>query len=309
MARTVDYLRLSVTDLCNLRCRYCMGAEGVEKKQHRDILSLEELEEMARAAADCGVKKIRLTGGEPLVRRGIVDLCRRLKAIDGVEELALTTNGVLLKELAAPLREAGVDRLNVSLDTLDSEKYAHITRGGDIQKVWDGLAAAEAAGFRGIKLNAVLLREFNAPEIPHFVELTREKDYAVRFIELMPMAVCAQWDQYISAEAVREAVPALESIGGDGVAELYRVAGYRGTVGLIRPISHRFCADCNRIRITADGKLKPCLHSRSEIPLRGLHGEELREAILEGIAAKPERHFLQEKGVSDCRRNMNEIGG
>lgn len=309
MARTVDYLRLSVTDLCNLRCRYCMGAEGVEKKQHRDILSLEELEEMARAAADCGVKKIRLTGGEPLVRRGIVDLCRRLKAIDGVEELALTTNGVLLKELAAPLREAGVDRLNVSLDTLDSEKYAHITRGGDIQKVWDGLAAAEAAGFRGIKLNAVLLREFNAPEIPNFVELTREKDYAVRFIELMPMAVCAQWDQYINAEAVREAVPALESIGGDGVAELYRVAGYRGTVGLIRPISHRFCADCNRIRITADGKLKPCLHSRSEIPLRGLHGEELREAILEGIAAKPERHFLQEKGVSDCRRNMNEIGG
>lgn len=309
MAGTVDYLRLSVTDLCNLRCRYCMGAEGVEKKHHRDILSLEELEEMARAAAQCGVKKIRLTGGEPLVRRGIVDLCRRLKRIDGVEELALTTNGVLLRELAAPLREAGVDRLNVSLDTLDGEKYGHITRGGDIQKVWDGLAAAEEAGFRGIKLNAVLLRDFNASEIADFVALTKDRDYAVRFIELMPMAVCAEWDQYLNAEAVLKAVPELQRIDSDGVAERYRVAGYRGSVGLIRPISHRFCADCNRIRITADGKLKPCLHSRSEIPLRGLHGEELREAILEGIAAKPERHFLREKGVSDCRRNMNEIGG
>lgn len=307
--RTVDYLRLSVTDLCNLRCRYCMGAEGVEKKQHREILSLEELEEMAHAAVDCGVKKIRLTGGEPLVRRGIVDLCRRLKAIDGVEELALTTNGVLLKELAAPLREAGVDRLNISLDTLNAEKYAQITRCGDIQKVRQGLIAAEAAGFRGIKLNAVLLRDFNVSEIPDFVALTKEKDYAVRFIELMPMAVCADWDQYVTAETVLEKVPALQRVGGDGVAEVYRVEGYRGTVGLIRPISHRFCADCNRIRITADGKLKPCLHSRSEIPLRGLHGEELREAIREGIAAKPERHFLQEKGVSDCRRDMNEIGG
>lgn len=307
--RTVDYLRLSVTDLCNLRCRYCMGAEGVEKKQHREILSLEELEEMARAAAACGVKKIRLTGGEPLVRRGIVDLCRRLKAIDGVEELALTTNGVLLEELAEPLREAGVDRLNISLDTLNAEKYTQITRCGDIQKVRKGLAAAEAAGFHGIKLNAVLLRDFNVSEIPDFVALTKEKDYAVRFIELMPMAVCADWDQYVTAETVLETVPALQRVGGDGVAEVYRVEGYRGTVGLIRPISHRFCADCNRIRITADGKLKPCLHSRSEIPLRGLHGEELREAIREGIAAKPERHFLQEKGVSDCRRDMNEIGG
>ena len=307
--RTVDYLRLSVTDLCNLRCRYCMGAEGVEKKQHREILSLEELEEMARAAVACGVKKIRLTGGEPLVRRGIVDLCRRLKAIDGVEELALTTNGVLLEELAAPLREAGVDRLNISLDTLNAEKYTQITRCGDIQKVRQGLAAAEAAGFCGIKLNAVLLRDFNVSEIPDFVALTKEKDYAVRFIELMPMAVCADWNQYVTAETVLETVPALQRVGGDGVAEVYRVEGYRGTVGLIRPISHRFCADCNRFRITADGKLKPCLHSRSEIPLRGLHGEELREAIREGIAAKPERHFLQEKGVSDCRRDMNEIGG
>ena len=309
MARKVDYLRLSVTDLCNLRCRYCMGEDGVAKKQHREILSLEELEEMARAAAACGVKKIRLTGGEPLVRRGIVELCRRLKAIDGVEELALTTNGVLLKELAAPLREAGVDRLNISLDSLNRETYAHITRCGDLDKAWEGIAAAEAAGFRGIKLNAVLLRDFNAPEIADFVELTRDKDYAVRFIELMPMAVCADWDQYISAEAVLKAAPQLEKIGGDGVAELYRVPGYCGTVGLIRPISHRFCADCNRIRITADGKLQPCLHSRGEIPLRGLHGEELRQAIIEGIAAKPERHFLQEKGVSDCRRDMNEIGG
>ncbi len=309
MARKVDYLRLSVTDLCNLRCRYCMGEEGVTKKQHREILSLEELEEMARAAAACGVRKIRLTGGEPLVRRGIVELCRRLKAIDGIEELALTTNGVLLKELAVPLREAGVDRLNVSLDSLDREKYAHITRCGDLDKAWEGIAAAEAAGFCGIKLNAVLLRNYNAAEIADFVALTRDKDYAVRFIELMPMAVCADWDQYINAEAVLKAVPQLEKIGGDGVAELYRVPGYRGTVGLIRPISHRFCADCNRIRITADGKLKPCLHSRAEIPLRGLHGEELHQAILEGIAAKPERHFLQEKGVSDCRRDMNEIGG
>ena len=309
--RTITYLRLSVTDLCNYRCRYCMAPEGVEKTAHDAVCSLEELRDMTAAAVACGVRKVRITGGEPLVRRGIVDLCRMVKEIPGVKELCLTTNGSLLGSLALPLREAGVDRLNISLDTLRPDRFRTITRLGELSQAWEGIEAAEAAGFSQLKLNCVLMGGINDDEIEDFVNLTRTHPWQVRFIELMPMGVCAGWDRraFLPVETVRQRCPALEPTGAEGVASCYRLPGASGTVGLIAPMSHVFCGDCSRIRITADGKLKPCLHSGEEIPLRGLTGEDLVQAVRQGIARKPERHHLERRGGSETRRSMNEIGG
>ena len=308
--RTIDYLRLSVTDLCNYRCRYCMPPEGVAKRDHGDILSLEELADIARAAVRLGVKKIRLTGGEPLVRRGIVELCRQLRTIPGLQELCLTTNGSLLPQLAAPLREAGLDRLNISLDTLRPDRFAEMTRLGHLSDALAGIEAAEAAGFHDLKLDTVLIGGFNDDEIDDFINLTREHPWEVRFIELMPMGPCAEWDKarFLSGDTVLQKVPALQQIESCGVARRYRLPGAMGTVGLISPVNHDFCAQCRRIRVTADGKLKGCLHSAEELPLRGLHGKELEDAIRQGILQKPERHHLTERR-SDTPRNMNQIGG
>ena len=307
-ARNITYLRLSVTDLCSLRCRYCMPAGGVPKRDRRDVCSLEELVEITQAAVDCGVRKVRLTGGEPLVRRGILDICRGISAISEVEELCLTTNGAALSQLAKPLREAGVDRLNVSLDTLRPDRYAYMTRAGRLEDAFRGLEAAAEAGFTGTKLNVVLMKGFNEDEIPDFVSLARRYPIEVRFIELMPIGEGGT-AQFLPAQAVPDACPELCPIEGSGVARRYRSPGGRGTVGLIEPMSHRFCESCDRIRVTADGKLKPCLHSNQEIPLRGLHGEALRQAIREGAAAKPERHHMNETGRSEAGRNMHQIGG
>ena len=308
--RTINYLRLSVTDLCNYRCRYCMPPEGVAKRDHGDILSLEELADIARAAVRLGVKKIRLTGGEPLVRRGIVELCRQLRTIPGLQELCLTTNGALLPQLAAPLREAGLDRLNISLDTLRPDRFAEMTRLGHLSDALAGIEAAEAAGFHNLKLDTVLIGGFNDDEINDFINLTREHPWEVRFIELMPMGPCAEWDKacFLSGDTVLQKVPALQQIESCGVARRYRLPGAMGTVGLISPVNHDFCAQCRRIRVTADGKLKGCLHSAEELPLRGLHGKELEDAIRQGILQKPERHHLTERR-SDTPRNMNQIGG
>ena len=308
-AREITYLRISVTDRCNYRCRYCMPEEGVAKHTHSEVCSFEELRDMAAAAVQCGVRKIRITGGEPLVRRGIVDFCQMLRELEGVEELCLTTNGSLLPELAAPLRAAGVDRLNISLDTLRPERFHAITRRGTLAEVWQGIEAAQAAGFEPLKLNCVLLGGVNEDEISDFVELTREKTWQVRFIERMPMGVCADYGSRLPAQTVLEKCPALEKIGEEGVAALYRLPDGRGTVGLITPLSHEFCGACSRIRITADGRLKPCLHSDAEIVLRGLSGEALEAAIRRGILSKPARHHLNAEGVTETHRAMNEIGG
>lgn len=306
--RNITYLRLSVTDLCNLRCRYCMPAEGVHKRDRRDICSVEELVEIARAAADCGVTKVRLTGGEPLVRRGILDICRGVAGIRGIRELCMTTNGVLLPQMAEDLRRAGVDRVNISLDTLRPSRYAHITRVGRLEDALAGIRAAKEAGFPDIKLNVVLMKGFNDDEIRDFAALTVERPLEVRFIELMPIGQGTA-ENYLPARAVLEACPALQPVDVGGVAARYRLPGARGLVGLIQPMSHRFCAFCDRIRVTADGRLKPCLHSEQEIPLRGLRGEALRTAIRTGVAAKPLRHQLVETGHSGTCRDMNEIGG
>lgn len=308
--RTVDYLRLSVTDLCNYRCQYCMGPEGVKKRSHGDILSVEECAEIGAAATACGVRKIRLTGGEPLVRRGLLDICRGLRALPGLEELCLTTNGSLLPRLARPLREAGVDRLNISLDSLRPDRFAAMTRLGRLEDVLSGIRAAENAGFTNLKLDTVLIGGFNDDEIGDFLGLTMEHPWEVRFIELMPMGPCVKWERsrFLPGEEILKRYPALQQLPTEGVARRYRLPGGMGTVGLISPISHDFCGECRRIRVTADGKLKGCLHSREEIPLRGLHGAELEAAIRTGIAQKPPRHHLTDR-PSDTPRTMNQIGG
>ena len=308
-AREITYLRISITDRCNYRCRYCMPAEGVEKRAHGDSCSLEELRDMAAAAVRCGVKKIRVTGGEPLVRRGAVDFCRMLAEIPGVEELCLTTNGSLLAEQAAALREAGVTRLNVSLDTLKEERFRAITRAGALSDVLRGLESAERAGFEKIKLNCVLLGGVNDDEIADFAALTRAHDWQVRFIERMPMGCGRDFGAYLPAQTVLERCSELEPVSHDGVAACCRFPGAKGTVGLIAPMSHAFCSECSRIRITADGKLKPCLHSAAELSLRGLSGDELEAAIRRGILMKPERHHMNATGETETQRGMFEIGG
>ena len=309
--RTIKYLRLSVTDLCNCRCVYCMGENGVPRLPHSAILSFEEIEEIVRAAVSLGVTKVRLTGGEPLVRRGIDDLVRRLRGIEGVEELAMTTNGARLAEYAVRLKSAGLDRLNVSLDTLAPEKFRRITRIGELRDTLDGLDAARRAGFEHIKLNTVLMGGVNDDEIAEIAALAKDGAFDVRFIELMPIGECTDWDRrrFLPAERVLEYLPKGERVPSDGVAELWRPAGFRGTVGLIRPLSHRFCADCDRIRVTADGCLKPCLHSAREIPLRGKHGEALVRTIAEGMQTKPREHHMADGHASESRRGMNRIGG
>lgn len=308
--RNIRYLRLSVTDLCPLRCIYCMPERGVDKLGHENILTVEECVELCRACAELGIDKIRITGGEPLIRRGIVDICRGIGEIEGIKELCLTTNGVLLPRYAKELAEAGVSRLNISLDTLDAEKYRKITRVGEMGDCLAGLRAAEKY-FTNTKINCVLLGGINDDEIPALVGLTRDHAIDLRFIELMPIGECAGWERsrFVGGDAVLAAVPELVPCGSSGVSRMYQVPGWAGRVGLISPMSHKFCADCNRIRVTADGKLKPCLHSAEEIPLSGLHGEELRQAIARAIRAKPVSHVMGETGRSDSMRGMSGIGG
>lgn len=309
--RRIEYLRLSVTDRCNCRCAYCMPAGGVPMLGHADILSFEELAAVARAAAELGVRKVRLTGGEPLARRGVVDLVRMVAAVPGVDEVAMTTNATLLAPVAGALREAGLSRLNVSLDTLRPDRYAKITRCGRLEDALAGLAAAREAGFSRTKVNCVLMGGVNDDEVADLAGLARNEAVDVRFIELMPIGPAAGWPRasFVAADAVLDALPGLELLGRDGVAELYRMPGWAGRVGLIRPMSHKFCDGCSRIRVTADGKLKPCLHSAAEIDLRGLGHEGLLAALRAGIAAKPKYHLMDEGRASDSARDMNEIGG
>lgn len=311
--RNITYLRLSVTELCNLRCRYCMPAEGVCKKSHADMLTEDEMILAVEAAASLGITKLRITGGEPLVKKNILSICRRAAAVPGIQEVCLTTNGILLPQLAKPLREAGVRRLNLSLDTLNPDKYAYITRIGRIEDFWRGFHAALDAGFDKIKLNAVLVGGFNDDEIVPLAELTKQYPVDMRFIEMMPMCDSARFapDAYIPFTRVLEALPEAQPVPKDGgVAKLYRLPGAKGNIGLISPVSAHFCGDCNRIRLTADGKVKPCLHSNAEYPLKGLDSEGMRVQLEKAIWGKPKWHGdLDAAHHSGAGRNMNQIGG
>lgn len=313
--RRIEYLRVSVTDACNLCCNYCMPQDDAKGKcLCKGSMSIDEFYEIASAAAELGVKKLRITGGEPLVRSDIVELSRSLASVPGIEDIAMTTNGTLLADKAKDLFRAGIKRINISLDTLDAEKYTRITRGGKLSDAVRGIKAAIEAGMNPVKINTVLIGGFNDDEIEDLARLTVDYPIDVRFIELMPIGFAAPYgkDAYISNETVLKKLPELERVESEKgtVARLYKLPGAKGKVGLISPLSNHFCAECNRLRLTADGCLKPCLHSAEEIPVRGLHGDELKKTILTAVSHKPKMHVeLSATDRSESQRSMYRIGG
>ncbi len=313
--REISYMRISVTDRCNLRCMYCMPEEGVENLGHKGILSFEDITRIVKASVQLGITKYRLTGGEPLARLGIVSLVESLAKIDGVEELAMTTNGTMLADKAEALKKAGLHRVNISVDSLIYDKYAEITRGGDLDAAFEGVNAALKYGLTPLKLNVVAMEGFNDDEILNFVQLTINHPIDIRFIELMPVGQAAKNNgyRYLSSEDIKKKLPALIPLGKqDGVAELYRYPDSQGNIGFISPMSNQFCGECNKIRLTADGKLKPCLHTDEEIDLKDAlktdDDDLLKETIKNAILRKGEKHLLND-GAKPVDRNMSQIGG
>ncbi|HEY5537075.1 MAG TPA: GTP 3',8-cyclase MoaA [Acetobacterium sp.] len=313
--RKINYMRLSITDLCNLRCEYCMPEEGIEKRPHKKNLSFEEMVDLVKAGVAMGIDKIRLTGGEPLVRHGIVELVKEIGQIPGIKDLTMTTNGILLPKYAKELKAAGLTRVNISLDTFDAEKFHKITRLGHVEDVFAGIKAAKEVGLSPIKINVVLINGFNDDEIETFVNYTMDNEVDVRFIELMPLGQSSDFAEhkYLSNDEVLKRVPELQPFNEkekSGPAEYYQLPGAKGRVGLINPISKHFCKECNRIRVTTDGKIKPCLHSDHEIDILALRkeGKTYEEILLKAIEDKPEKHHINEH-EKQLLRNMNEIGG
>jgi cyclic pyranopterin phosphate synthase len=320
--RTIDYLRISITDRCNLRCLYCMPAGGIKVKPRDEILRLEELLHLARIALQLGINKFRLTGGEPLLRRGVIPFIQTLALLPGVADLSLTTNGVLLTHLNEQLWGAGVRRLNISLDTLDPVKYRQVTRGGDFYQVWDGIMEALAIGFQPVKINVVSLNQFNDREWSQVARLTYEYPLHVRFIEIMPVG--ASWElagsHFASSRQVRQkieqtlgALRPAEAVAGNGPASSYRLSGARGTIGFIDAVSSHFCDRCNRLRLTADGKLRPCLHDLREVELlqalrAGASDAELQDLFRAALLLKP-ANYHEATGAPADGRGMCQIGG
>jgi cyclic pyranopterin phosphate synthase len=322
--RNIDYLRISITDRCNLDCLYCAPFSGRRRLSHAEILSYEEILRITKAAVSAGISKIRITGGEPLHRRGMVRLCRMLADIEGIESLAVTTNGILLKDLADPLFEAGVRRVNVSLDTLKPERFKKITGNGLLYRVLEGIEAAEAVGLNPIKINTVVMRGINDDEIKDIAGLTLEKPYHVRFIELMPTQGYTMEKHHSLFVPISEMVDRIKMIGNleldnktesFGPAMLYSFPGAPGKIGFIAPLSRHFCGTCNRLRLTADGKLRTCLFSEEEIdikgPLReGASRKALADIFRNAARSKPQRHHLNATDLLNLSsRTMRAIGG
>ena len=321
--RKVTYLRISVTDRCNLRCVYCMPTEGVTWQTHETILSYEEIAQVVRLAAEQGVSEIRLTGGEPLIRKNLPELIQIIASIPGIEDISLTTNGILLAEQAEQLAKAGLTRINVSLDTFSPEKFARITRGGSLERVWRGLEAAEALGLAPIKLNVVAMRGINDDEILAMARTTEQRDWHMRFIEIMPVKNQTSWgpdfplpeDTYLS---IQNMLAILAPLGlepsaersGSGPAREYRIPGAPGRIGFISPLGEQFCDRCNRLRLTADGALRPCLLHDIEVPLREplRRGEDLLPYFEQAMALKPLEHELSQNN-RPTGRCMMQIGG
>ncbi|SFC39376.1 GTP 3',8-cyclase MoaA [Clostridium uliginosum] len=312
--RKINYLRISVTELCNLRCKYCMPEKGIDKCSHNDILRIEEFLKIAKSFVSMGIDKIRITGGEPLVRKGVLTLIKGISQIEGVNDLAMTTNGIFLKEYAKDLKEVGLNRVNVSLDTLNASKYKHITNGGNISKVLEGIEEAKKVGLTPIKLNVVLIKDFNEDEIEDFINLTKDYEIDVRFIELMPIGALKYWalNRYLSSDVVLEKNKELikiENADKSSPAKYYKLPNGKGRVGIINPISCKFCDNCNRLRLTADGKIKTCLHSDDETDIGKVlrSGENIDNTIVEIVNSKPKEHNLEQGDY--INRTMTTIGG
>lgn len=325
--RTLDYLRVAVTDRCNLRCVYCMPSEGVPAKSHDEILRFEQITALVAAAAGIGFRKIRLTGGEPLARRGIVDLVRALAGLPGIEEVAMTTNGTAIARLANDLAAAGLSRVNISLDSLREDRFRSLTRLGSLSQVLEGLAACEAAGLRPIKINVVVVRGVNDDEVTDFARLTYEHDWHVRFIEVMPLDGSPDWgpdmppagDRFVPAAEMQARLADLGPLqpdagpGGQGPARYFRLPGARGTIGFINPMSEHFCAGCNRMRLTADGWLRTCLFADTGVLVkpaldRAATQSELELLLRQAIDLKPETRPLVDASAVTGRA-MSMIGG
>ena len=327
--RPVNYLRISVTDRCNLRCVYCMPEEGVPLLSHEDILSYEEVSIVARAASELGISKVRLTGGEPLVRMGLATLVTMLAGIEGIDDISLTTNGVLLERYADDLKSAGLKRVNISLDSLRSDRFKKITRLGKLDDVLRGIEAARRAGLNPVKINMVVIRDTNDDEIVDFARLTIDGEWHIRFIEYMPFSGNGREDRsMVSVPEIKQRIETLgvlepeirivdneqeaSSFNGGGPAKYFRLPGAKGTIGFISPVSEHFCKVCNRLRLTADGKLRPCLFSDEEIDLReplrsGATPDDVKLLIRKAASCKPEGHRL--KAGLTCDRFMAQIGG
>jgi cyclic pyranopterin phosphate synthase len=320
--REINYLRISITDRCNLRCVYCMPMHGLTFVPGEELLTIDELEKVVRAAVDVGFNKVRLTGGEPTLRQDIVEIVHRLAAIDGVNKLVMTTNGYRLPYIAQDLADAGLKRVNIHVDSLNKESIPKIMRLGRFDKAWAGIEAAEKAGLTPIKLNTVITRGYNDEAAVALARLTLEKPWQVRFIELMPFAGPAEiaLNNYVSSEEVKSRIeaelgPLLAVNDGQlhGEARMYRLAGSAGTVGFISPVSNPYCDDCNRMRLTADGRIRMCLLSDKEVNFRdtlrngGAH-QDLVALFEQAIQAKPVGHQLK-NGIHPEARTMSQIGG
>ncbi len=322
--RSIDYLRISVTDRCNYRCIYCMPDEGIKHRSHHEILTYEEITSIARVAAENGVTKIRITGGEPLVRQGLPWLVESLAHLPGIEQVTMTTNASLLSQFARYLANAGLKRVNISLDTLDPVKFEMITRRGKIDHVWEGIAAAEDSGLVPIKINMVVMRGINDDEVVDMARLTLNHSWQVRFIELMPFEDQSDWgtsfsqgieNRFVSIQEIQNLLGPLElraasDQGIDGPARVYRAREAEGTIGFISPLSDHFCSTCNRLRLTAEGQLRPCLLNDVEVSLREpvRAGEDILPYLSRAIQFKPEGHELCSRQIS-LKRKMAQIGG
>jgi cyclic pyranopterin phosphate synthase len=320
--RPITYLRISVTDRCNLRCVYCMPEAGLPWIAKASILTFEEIEAIVRAAAAIGVRSIRLTGGEPLIRRNLSDLVAKLAAIDGIEDIALSTNALLLAEQVVDLKRAGLNRVNISLDTLREDRFEKIARRPGLSKVLAGIDAAIEAGLAPVKINVVIMRSQNDDELLDFAELTRDRNLFVRFIEMMPVHDSAdlQRDAYVSAtemlDRIRERGELLPSVGpgGNGPARYFAFPNAKGAVGVISPLSHDYCETCNRVRLSADGRLRLCLFGDNDIDIRtplrdGATQEDIAGIFRGAMYVKPERHHLDLGKPASAMRALSEIGG
>lgn len=318
--RPINYLRISVTDRCNLRCIYCMPPEGIEHIPHSDVLSYEEISMVAKAAAEMGINKIRLTGGEPLVRARLTNLVGMLSEIEGIDDLSLTTNGILLDRYAQELKTAGLKRVNVSIDSLLPDRFRQITRLGTLDDTLRGIEIAKEVGLYPIKVNVVVMEGVNEEEIVDFARMTVDEGWNVRFIELMPVGEQNEGGQlgFVPVSDIRERVESLGklepcTLDGNGPAKYFRLPQAKGTIGFISPVSEHICFRCNRMRLTADGKLRPCLLRDDEIDMRGplregASIEDLKSLIRKAILAKPVGHQLSVGNIAKSRR-MSQIGG
>jgi GTP 3',8-cyclase len=324
--REINYLRVSITDRCNLHCNYCRPKEGISLIGHDDILRYEEIIRVVSIAVKIGLIKVRVTGGEPMVRRGFIDFLASLKKIKGLLDISLTTNGILLEEFAAGIFKAGIQRINISLDSLDPAKYSCITNGGNLNNVLRGIAKAEEVGFSPIKINTVAINNFNDDEVLAFAQLAKDKPFQIRFIELMPMGHSRHdySHDFLPAEQLKQKISSryeLEPINdkkskSDGPAKIYKIKGGRGEIGFINPVSNHFCSTCNRLRLTADGKLRVCLLKEEEVDLKKSLRENCSNAALEKlirqtILLKPNHHDLActDNNIKKCLRDMSTIGG